>query len=215
MPLLTGGDRPLSNEPAGETPDDVGGFLAAATLLQQSRLARTYVFVCYEGPTTIQNVIDALAVPRATAYDDVERLESLGVLTRDDDSRPHVLHAEPFAFVDHDGLAITPTVLHAVALTEIDSDAAAVQNRYGTGRLVSALRLAGEHYAGRRTQRMVADELGVAPAEGMAIVQALRPALAAGQAQDPYFEEVFGEYADEIEVDLDGTTLDPESTDDA
>jgi predicted DNA-binding transcriptional regulator YafY len=209
MPTLTSDDRPVLDEPSERSPlADVDGFLAAATLLQNPRLARTYVFVCYEGPTTVQEVIDALEVPRATAYDDIDRLESLGVVTRDERSRPHRLEAEAFAFVDDDGLAITPTVLHALALTEIDSDAASLQNRYGTGRLVRALRLAGEHYAGRLTQRMVADELGVAPAEGMAIVQSLRPALAAGQVNDPYFDRVFADISEAIDVDLDVTGLD-------
>ena len=93
-------------------------------------------------------------------------------------------------------------MLHAVALTEIDDDLEYFQNRYGTGRLVRALRLAGEHYAEKLTQRQVATELDVAPAEGMAIVQALQPPLAAGYDFDPYFDRLFPDIADEIAVDI-------------
>lgn len=194
---------------------DFDGLLAATTLLQEPRLARSYIYICYDGPTTIQHLIDELDIARATAYDDVDRLESLGVVNRDESSRPHELTATAFAFIDEREIAITPTVLHAIALSEIDDDVAYVLNRYGTTRLVQALRLAGEHFAGSLTQRMVADELGVTPAEGMAIVYALQPALAAGSERDPYFDRLFPEISDEISVDGEGSQpVDDESADD-
>jgi hypothetical protein len=194
---------------------DFDGLIAATTLLQEPRLARSYIYICYDGPTTIQHLIDELDIARATAYDDVDRLESLGVVTRDESTRPHELTATAFAFIDDSEVAITPTVLHAVALSEIDDDVAYVRNRYGTTRLVKALRLAGEHFAGSLTQRMVADELGVTAAEGMAIVYALQPALAAGSELDPYFDHLFPEISEEISVDGDGSLPgDDESADD-
>jgi len=207
MPTLVERDTlSPSGEPGVPAIDDFDGFLAAATLLQQPRLARSYVYICYYGPTTVQELIDTLDLARATAYDDIEQLESLSVVQRDESSRPHRLTADPFAFVDQNDLAITPTVLHAVALTEIDEDLAYFQNRYGTGRLTRAVRTAGRHYAGTITQRMAADELDVAPVEGMAVVQALRPALAAGEAFDPYFDRLFPDIADEIDVDVEAAT---------
>lgn len=213
MPTLTEA-RPTASGGTRSSPiDDFDGFLAAATLLQRPRLARSYVYICYYGPTTVQRVIDTLAVARATAYDDIERLETLSLVERDEETRPHELTAEPFAFVDQDELAITPTVLHAVGLTEIDDDLEYFQHRHGTGRLLRALRLAGEHYAGRLTQRLVAEKLDVAPAEGMAVVQALRPALAAGREFDPYFDRLFSDIADEIEVDIDRVRPQPDRTD--
>ena len=211
MPTLT---EEMSMPDSGSAAiDDFDGFLAAATLLQRPRLARSYVYICYYGPTTVQELIDTLDVARATAYDDIERLETLSLVERDESSRPHELTAEPFGFVDQDELAITPTVLHAVALTEIDGDLEYVQNRYGTGRLVQGLRLAGEHYAGQLTQRQVAEELDIAPAEGMATVQALGPALATGQEFDPYFGRLFPDIADVIDIDIDRLQARPDRTD--
>lgn len=204
MPTLT--DRAPNQSSEGHESsdiDDFDGFLAAATLLRNPRLARSYVYICYYGPTSVQTLIETLNVARATAYDDVEELESLGLVTRDESTRPHELTAESFAFVDEDSLAITPTVLHAIALTETDEDADYFESRYGTARLIHALRVAGEHYAGRLTQRMAADELDVAPAEGMAVVQALRPALAAGREFDPYLDRLFPDIHDEIDIDID------------
>lgn len=182
---------------------DLDGFIAAAKLLQNPRLARIYVYVSYYGPTTIREVIDALDVTRATAYDDIERLEALNVVTRDESGRPHRLSTEQFAFVDDDEVAISPTVFHAVALSETDDDVAYFLNRYGVSSLVRALQVAAAHYAGTRTQRMAADELDVTPAEGTAIVNALRPALAAGNEYDPFFGRLFPDHADELDFDLD------------
>lgn len=215
MPTLTDhanreGD---ANEADAPSLGDFDGFVAAASLVRNPRLARLYVYVCYYGPTTVPNVVEALDVARATAYEDVERLEALGVLVRDERTRPHRLSAEQFAFVDDAEVAITPTVLHAVALSVIDDDVEYFLNRYGVARLVAALRVAAAHYAGDLTQRMAADELDVTPAEGMAVVDALRPALAAGQEYDGFFGRLFPEYAGELDFDVDVSRPTPEQSD--
>ncbi|WP_246982009.1 helix-turn-helix domain-containing protein [Halorientalis marina] len=204
MPILTApSDTPNGVSDENQFEADFDGLIAATTLLQEPRLARGYVYICYYGPTTIQDLIDQLDIARATAYDDVDQLESLGVVDRDESTRPHELTATAFAFIDESEIAITPTVLHAIALSEIDDDVAYVRNRYGTTRLVKALRLAGEYVAGSLTQRMVAEKLGVTPAEGMAIVYALQPVLSAGSEHDPYFDRLFPEISDDISVDGD------------
>jgi hypothetical protein len=216
MPTLTDATGWAFDEGSVDAPslDDFDGFVAAATLLQNPRLARVYVYGCYYGPTTVQALIDDLGVARATAYDDVDRLETLKIVTRDQSRRPHQLSAEPFAFVDDDDVAITPTVLHAIATSEIDDDVEYFLNRYGVSRLVRAIRVAAAHYAGDLTQRMAADELDVTPAEGMAIVDALRPVLAAGKAYDPFFDRLFPERADALDFDLDVAALTAEQSDD-
>ena len=213
MPTLTDRATWDADETEIEAPSlgDFDGFVAAATLFQKPRLARIYVFVCYYGPTTIQDVIETLDIARATAYDDIERLEALKIVTRDESTRPHRLSAEPFAFVDDDGVAITPTVLHAIAMSEIDDDVDYFLNRYGVSRLVGALGVAAAHYAGTLTQRMAADELDVTAAEGMAMVESLRPVLAAGVERDVFFDRLFPEHADDLEFDLDVSAPESES----
>ncbi|WP_136590921.1 MULTISPECIES: helix-turn-helix domain-containing protein [Salinigranum] len=191
MPTLTDhGGTPPTEETSPRSLDDLNGLLAATTLLQTPRLAREYVYLCYYGPTTIQELINELEVARATAYDDVERLERLGVVDRDESTRPYQLTATPFAFVDGRDVSITPTLIHAVALTEFDDDAAYFHNRHGVSKLTAAVQTAGKYYAGELTQRMAATEMGVQPAEGMAIIYALRPVLKAGREHDPYFEQL-------------------------
>lgn len=203
MPTLSdrGDAPPIDDDVSQQSFDDFDGLLAATTLLQNPRLAREYVYLCYYGPATIQDIIEELDLARATAYDDVERLEQLGVVDRDESTRPHQLTAEPFAFVDGREVAITPTLLHAVALTEFDDDAEYFLNRYGVGRLVRAVRAAAEYYAGNLTQRMAAKEMDVKPVEGMAIIYAVRPILEAGREHDPYFGQLLSSDPDELEFD--------------
>lgn len=201
MPTLASSGSGPANEFGDQPIDDVDGMLAATTLLQHPRLARSYVYITYYGPVTIQELIADLDVPRATAYDDVETLESMDLVVRDSSSRPHELTAVAFAFSDERSVIITPTTFHAVALSQIDEEVDAFRSRYGVTTLVHAVHAAGEYYAGTLTQRMVATELDVPPAEGMAIVYALEPALAAGRQHDPYFDRLFADIHDEIDSD--------------
>ena len=74
-------------------------------------------------------IIDALELKRATTYEDIEELEPLGSIDRDDSTRPHDISASSFAYVDPDGISITPTVLHAIALREITTAVRSVEVR--------------------------------------------------------------------------------------
>lgn len=180
-------------------------FLIAAELLQQPRLARIYVYTCYAGTTTIDTIIDALGLKRATTYEDIEELETIGAIDRDDSTRPHEIDADAFAFVDQDGIAITPTVFHAISVTEIDGDVDYVYNRYGPGTVAAAVRLTAQHYAGQLTKRMVASELGIKPVEGISLVTALERVIALGIRFDPYFEFAVGDISDEISTSVDAS----------
>lgn len=204
MPIIRDrGDRENSVPKRAGSVEDYDDFLIAAELLQRPRLARIYVYTCYTGPTTIDIIIDTLNLKRATTYDDIEKLEEINAIQRDDSTRPHQITAEAFAYVDPEGIAITPTVLHAVALQEIDDDIAYIHNRYGSGTIAAAVRLVAEYYAGKRTKRMVATALGIEPVEGMTLVTALERAIAVGSRQDPYFELVAGDVEPEVETSID------------
>jgi hypothetical protein len=204
MPIIRDrGDRENSVPKRAGSVEDYDDFLIAAELLQRPRLARIYVYTCYTGPTTIDIIIDTLNLKRATTYDDIEKLEEINAIQRDDSTRPHQITAEAFAYVDPEGIAITPTVLHAVALQEIDDDIAYIHNRYGSGTIAAAVRLVAEYYAGKRTKRMVATALGIEPVEGMTLVKALERAIAVGSRQDPYFELVAGDVEPEVETSID------------
>ena len=174
-------------------------------LLTHSALARVYIYICYWGPVAPPEVMDALDLSKSTTYEYVDRLVDLGLVDRDDSRRPQQLTADPVIIVEqYVPIVITPTVLHALALREVDEDVAYFMDRYGLGKLIAALRGAGLHFAGNTTQRMVATNIDVRETEAMMIIYALKPALAIGREHDPFFEYLFPNVHDEMEFpDLD------------
>lgn len=180
---------------------NAGQIETVVELLTQPALARVYVYVCYWGPVTPPAIVERLDLSKSTAYEYVDRLVDLGLVERDDSTRPQQLTADPVAVVEsHAPIVVTPTVLHALALQEVDEDIAYFLDRYGVGKLVAALRAAGLHYAGQTTQRMVASDIDVSESEAMLIVAALEPVLAIGREHDPYFEYLFPDVAAEMDL---------------
>ena len=196
--------------------ENAPGLETLVKLLNQPALARVYVYVCYWGPVSPPEVMDDLDLSKSTAYDYVDRLVDLGLVERDDSTRPQQLTAEPVILVEpYTPIIITPTVLHAFALQEVDEDIEYFLERYGIGKLVAALRGAGLHYAGKMTQRMVASEIDVRDTEAMMIIYALVPALAVGREQDPYFEYLFPDVHNQMDLpDLDEQETSPAQPDD-
>lgn len=194
-----------SDTSAGDLETGLTHLATVGQLLTRPPLARVYVYSYYYGPVTRPEIETALEIPKTTVYDHIDTLEEFGVVTLEGD-RPEKVHADAI-YIDDDEITITPTLLHAVALQEIDDDIAHFVDRYGVGKLGAAVSQAGLHYAGQITQRMAADPLGVSTGEAILIVTALKPALAAGHQYDPYFDRIFPEIADDItfETDIDVT----------
>jgi hypothetical protein len=174
-------------------------------LLNNPALTRVYVYVCYWGPVAPPEIMEELDISKSTTYEYVDRLVDLGLVDRDDSTRPQQLTAEPIVIVEqYAPIVITPTVLHAIALQEVDEDIAYFIDRYGIGKLIAALRGAGLHFAGKTTQRMVAADIDVRETEAMMIIYALKPALVVGRDHDPFFEYLFPDVDDEMDLpDLD------------
>ena len=185
-------------------------------LLNHPALARVYVYICYWGPVTPPEAMDALDLSKSTTYEYVDRLVNLGLVDRDDSMRPQQLTADPIIIVEqYVPIVITPTVLHALALQEVDEDVEYFVDQYGLGKLIAALRGAGLHFAGKTTQRMVASDIDVRETEAMMIIYALKPALAVGRKHDPFFEHLFPDVHDEMELpDLDDVANAPTDSSD-
>ncbi len=170
-------------------------------LLNHPALARVYVYVCYWGPVAPPEIMEALELSKSTTYEYVDQLVDLGLVDRDDSTRPQQLTADPIIIVEqYAPIVITPTVLHALALQDIDEDVEYFIDRYGIGKLIAALRGAGLHFSGQTTQRMVASDIGVRETEAMMIIYALTPALVVGREHDPFFEHLFPDVHDKMDV---------------
>ena len=184
--------------------ENTAHFETLVQLLTNPALARVYVYICYWGPVSPPEIMDALDLSKATTYNYIDTVVERNLVNRDDSNRPQQLTASPVAIVDPEhAVYITPTVLHAIALQEINDDVSYFVGRYGIGTLVAALRGTGLHFAGKATQRMVANDIDVHHHEGMMIVHALVPALAMGQQHDPYFDRLFPDIHEEIELPVD------------
>lgn len=176
-------------------------FATIGKLVDRPELARVYVYICYYGPVTRPQIQSALTVPKTTVYDHVDTLADLGIVEVAGD-RPAEVTAEPVLIIE-DGIAVTPTILHAVALQTIDDSIADFVAKHGVGKLAAAVRQAGLHYAGRITQRMAADPLDIHTGEAILILDGLRPVIAAGREYDPHFTVVFQDVVNDIEFQQD------------
>lgn len=170
-------------------------------LLNRPALARVYVYVCYWESVTPTDVVDALELPKSTAYEYLDQLVDRGLVERDESTRPQRLTADPVSLIEQrTPVIVTPTVLHAFALQEVDEDVEYFLDRYGIGKLIAALRGAGLHFAGKMTQRMVADNIDVNDTEAMQVINALVPVLAIGRDHDPYFASLFPDVYDAMDL---------------
>jgi len=171
----------------------VNGLLSVAQLLEEPRLARLYTFVLREGGVTIDDVVDALEMPRTTAYSDAGTLVELGVLTRDEEQKTHIYSAVPItltADLDGDEYTLTPTLIEAIGRAPRDRDLDLLLEKHGLGKLAAALTYAIPYAEGEMSERVAARELDLQPAFAIAVLQALREVVLDMESVDPYFEDI-------------------------
>ncbi|WP_424015494.1 DUF7437 domain-containing protein [Halorubrum xinjiangense] len=179
-----------------ESPESaVNGLLSVAQLLEEPRLARLYTFVLREGNVTIDGVVDALEMPRTTAYSDTGTLVELGVLTRDEEQKTHIYSAVPITLtvdLDGDEYTVTPTLIEAIGRAPRDRDLDLLLEKHGLGKLAAALTYAIPYAEGEMSERVAARELDLQPAFAIAVLQALREVVLDMESVDPYFEDIRG-----------------------
>ena len=178
---------------AGDPERAVNGLLSVAQLLEEPRLARIYTFILREGEITVDDVADALEIPRTTAYSDTGTLVDLGVLTRDEEQKTHTYSAVPIMLtvnLDGDEYTVTPTLIEAFGRSSQDQDLDLLIQRHGLGKLAAALTYAIPYAEGKMSERLAARELDLQPAFAIAILHALRDIVLDMQTVDPYVEDI-------------------------
>jgi hypothetical protein len=178
---------------AGDPERAVNGLLSVAQLLEEPRLARIYTFALREGKATIDDMVDALEMPRTTAYSDTGTLVELGVLTRDEEQKTHTYSAVPLtltANLDGDEYTVTPTLIAAFGRSPRDQDLDLLLEKHGLGKLAAALTYAIPYAEGEMSERVAARELGLQYAFAIAVLQALREVVLDMQSVDPHFEDI-------------------------
>ena len=178
---------------AGDPERAINGLLSVAQLLEEPRLARLYTFVLREGEVTIDDIVDALEMPRTTAYSDTGTLVELGVLTRDEEQKTHTYSAVPIiltANLHGDEYTVTPTLIDAFGRSPQDQDLNLLLEKHGLGKLATALTYAIPYAEGEMSERVAARELDLQHAFAIAILQALREVVLDMKSVDSYFEDI-------------------------
>jgi DNA-binding transcriptional ArsR family regulator len=178
---------------AGDPERAVNGLLSVAQLLDEPRLARLYTFVLREDEVTIDDVVDALELPRTTAYSDTGTLVELGVLSRDEERKTHTYSAVPItltANLDGNEYTVTPTLIEAFGRSSQDQDLDLLIERHGLGKLAAALTYAIPYAEGKMSERLAARELDLQPAFAITVLHALRDVVLDMQTVDPYVEDI-------------------------
>lgn len=178
---------------AGDPERAVNGLLSVAQLLDEPRLARLYTFVLREDEVTIDDVVDALELPRTTAYSDTGTLVELGVLSRDEERKTHTYSAVPItltANLDGNEYTVTPTLIEAFGRSSQDHDLDLLIERHGLGKLAAALTYAIPYAEGKMSERLAARELDLQPAFAITVLHALRDVVLDMQTVDPYVEDI-------------------------
>ncbi|WP_433631141.1 DUF7437 domain-containing protein [Halomicrococcus sp. NG-SE-24] len=177
----------------GDPERAINGFLSVAQLLEEPRLARLYTYILRNGEVTIDDIVANTDTPRTTAYSDTGTLVDLGVLKRDEAEKTHTYTATPItltANLDGDTYTITPTLIEVIGRSPQDQDLDLLIEKHGIGKLAAALTYAIPYVEGGMTERVAARELGLQPAFGIAILQALREVILDMQEDDPYFDQI-------------------------
>jgi hypothetical protein len=168
-------------------------LLAVARLLREPGLARLYTHVLRAGEVTIDDIVDALNLPRARAISETDTAVELGVLTRIDDRPDHRFTASPIMLsveVDGETQTVTPTLIDAVGRSPGNQDLQHLLDRYGIDTLAVALSYAIPYAEGTMSERVAVRELGLQPAFGIAVLQSLREVVLEMEVYDPYFDQI-------------------------
>ncbi|MDF9746289.1 DUF7437 domain-containing protein [Natrinema salsiterrestre] len=178
---------------AGDPERAINGLLSVAQLLEEPRLARLYTFILREGELTIDDIVDALEMPRTTVYSDTGTLVDLGVLTRNEEQKTHTYSAVPItltANLDGDEYTVTPTLIEAFGRSPRDQDLDLLIEKHGLGKLAAALTYAIPYAEGKMSERVATRELDFQHAFAISVLQALREVVLDMQTVDPYFDDI-------------------------
>jgi len=186
-------------------------------LLNQPALARVYVYVCYWGPVSPPEIMDGLELSKSTTYEYIDQLVDLGLVDRDDSIRPQQLTADPIIIVEqYVPIVITPTVLHALALQEVDEDVEST-SWTDTELANSSLHCGVQDYTlpGKQPSGWSRPISMFVRPKMMMIIYALEPALTVGRTHDPFFEHLFPDVHDQMDLssldEVDGAPAESDS----
>jgi hypothetical protein len=163
-----------------ERPNPIATIRSLADLIETDHLARIYsaLLLADDGEITPQDVLDHVAVPRATVYDDLTWLVEEGLATRSENGRPHRYRATPGELTLSPWMSTSPrertyflALVVALAHREDNQNIGTFIDRNGIETLADALEYTLIRLDGRTTMRSMARSLDLPVAEAETIFQ--------------------------------------------
>jgi len=163
-------------------------------LLRDTQKARVYTAVLVEGPIKIDELNEQIDdLDETTINQTLSHLINTEYLTVDDSTEPYEYTAIPVhtQIFSDDGAAtfeVTPTFVALVSASAVRDDLEVFLERHTIGELAQAYEATLDYLQGRATRRMVAEEIGLAPYEGITITQEMEAVIDQLHDSDPYLD---------------------------
>lgn len=177
-----------------ETGSAARQFFVVQELLGSPELARFYIDLLINSPTTITAARERQQLSKSTAYKYANTLAELSVVEELDeyDHGSALWRADPVSgnWTDQATIELGPVLIGVYGATSVDEDLALFVDRHGKAELAPAIAATISYLKGDTTRRGVADELGVPAVEGIAVTQAIEGILAVVTDHDPTLADV-------------------------
>ena len=185
-------DAPPTTRPP-DSGDTAHRFFVFQELLRTPELARFYTDLLINAPTTVTAARDRQEFSKSTAYKYANTLAELGVAAELDkyEDGSALWRAEPVTgnWTDETTIELGPAIIAVYGATSVDDDLKLFVDRHGKSALAPAVTSTIDYLKGNTTRRGVADDLGVAAAEAIAVTQAIERIIAVVKAHDPTLDD--------------------------
>ena len=187
----------MSDAPPSTRPPDSGDtahrFFVFQELLGTPELARFYTDLLLNSPTTVTSARDRQEFSKSTAYKYANTLAELGVAAEFDkyEDGSALWRAEPVTgnWTDETTIELGPAIIAVYGATSVDDELELFLDRHGKAALAPAVTSTIDYLKGNTTRRGVADDLGVAAAEAIAVTQAIERIIQVVKAHDPTLDD--------------------------
>jgi hypothetical protein len=168
-------------------------------LLRDTTKGRVYTAVLVEGPIQREAVNERIGgLGDTTIYQTLRDLADTEYVTVDDDTEPYEYTARPVQthVVSDDGATmfeVTPTFVAVVSASAVRDDIELFLERHSIGALAAAYEATLAYLNGRASRRMVVEEIGLEPYEGITITEEIESVVDEMRSVDPSLADRLGD----------------------
>jgi len=164
-------------------------------LLRDTTKARVYTAVLVDGPIQREAVNERIeGLGDTTIYQTLRELAETEYVTVDDATEPYEYTARPVQthVVSDDGATVfevTPTFIAVMSASAVRDDIELFLERHSIGALAAAYEATLAYLSGQASRRMVVEEVGLEPYEGITITEEVESVVDEMRGTDPYLAD--------------------------